>query len=233
MIDQKEYFDIENHQYSADNIISLDVSHQLEIDNIENLLNLKPPKNIIDYGSGNGRIAIPFLKKGFNVHAVDISNKSLRALEQIYKNNKTPLWGHLSTSNKLPKNNKFDGLIGSDILHHVNINNELQNIIKTLRHGAPLVISEPNAWHLLWYLYIFLKLDWNIEKGILHCTVSQLESSLRLNKFKEIKIIGHGLFPTSILNFFPFIASLNALHLGNLPLLKLFAFRLIISAKKP
>src|SRR3989338_11157366 len=95
---QKDFFDIENHQYAADKITSLDASHKLEIDHIENLLRLKPPKNIIDFGSGNGRITIPFLKKGFNVHAVDISKKSLQNLDIIYKKNKTPHWGKLTIS---------------------------------------------------------------------------------------------------------------------------------------
>lgn len=229
---QKDYFDIESHQYAASKIISLDTSHQLEIDHIENLLKLKPPKNIIDFGSGNGRIAIPFLKKGFNIHAVDISKKSLQALELIYKKNKTPHWGKLTSSTVLPENKKFDGLIGSDILHHVDINDVLPHIRKVLKLNAPLVISEPNAWHILWYLYILKKLDWQVEKGILQCSIPYIETSLRKNNFQNIGIEGHGFFPTPIFNFSHFFVRLNVLSLGNLPLVKFFAFRLIISAKK-
>lgn len=229
---QKDYFDIENHRYAADKIISLDTSRRLEINHIESLLELKPPQNIIDFGSGNGRITIPFLKKGFNVLAFDISKKSLRALELIYKKNKNPDWGQLTTSTLLPRNKKFDGVIGSDILHHADINGMLWSIYGTLKPKAPLVISEPNAWHLLWYLFIFLKLDWKVEKGILQCFIPRIETSLRRNNFRDIKIEGHGLLPTPVFNFFPFFASLNALRLGNLPLLKFFAFRLIISARK-
>lgn len=228
---QKDYFDIKKHQFSADKIISADVSHQLEIDHIENLLMLSPPKNLIDFGSGNGRITIPFLKKGFNVHAVDISRKSLETLERIYKRYKTRTWGRLTTSTKLPKK-QYDGLIGSDILHHLDIKNTLPQIHKILKPNAPLIMSEPNAWYLPWYIFIFLKLDWKIEKGILQCSVPYLTSSFCKSKFKDIKIEGHGLLPTPIFNFSPFFASLNALHLGNLPALKFFAFRLIISAKK-
>lgn len=217
---QKDYFETKNHRYAADKIISPDTSHQLELGHIENLLKLKPPKNIIDFGSGNGRIAIPFLKKGFHVHAVDTSKKSLQALIMIYKKNKTPHWGRLTVSAKLPGNKRFDGLIGSDILHHVNINVVLPSIYNALKLDAPLVISEPNAWHIPWYLFIFSNRNWKIEEGILQCSIPQIETSLRRNKFKYINIQGHGLFPTRIFNLFPFFASLNALGLGNIPLLK-------------
>jgi len=230
---QKAYFDKKIHQYPQEKIISLDRSHQFEIDHIASLLNLIPPKNLLDLGSGNGRISIPFLKKGFNIHAVDISKKSLQALQLTYKKNKTPAWGQLTTSSSLPRNKKFDGVIGSDILHHVDLKETFPLIYEALKPGETMVISEPNAWHLPWYLYVFFLLSWDVEKGILHCSIPELKQILFNTGFDNIIIEGHGLLPTSIFNFSPFFARLNTLRLGNLPLVKFFAFRLMICARRP
>lgn len=230
-ISQRKFFDKSINQFPLQRVIKPSLAHQLEVLHIIKLLNLTPPKNIMDFGSGNGRIAIPLLRMGFNLWAVDISYESLKQLTITYNRLKTNSWGKLYTSTTIPKKTEFDAVVGSDILHHVPIKDKLHDILRTLKPNGIIVFSEPNAWHFPWYIYIFFLLSWNIEKGILHCSIPELNQKLASTGFDNIKIEGHGLLPTSIFNFFPFSARLNALSLGNLPLVKFFSFRLIVSAK--
>lgn len=229
---QRNYFEKNKHRFPIVKILKPRPQHQLEFSHILKQLQLQPPQNILDFGSGSGRISIPLLALGFDIWAVDLSRKSLRDLQKIYKSMKTKSWGKLHVSTSIPESITFDAIVGADILHHVNIKEYVFKLKKVLKKGGILVFSEPNAWYLPWYLFFLLFHSWDIEKGILQCSLNNLRKLFDEAGFHNISIEGHGLLPTPIFNRIPTLASFNALFLGNLSIMKYFAFRFIISAKK-
>lgn len=228
---QKRHFNLAENQYDQAKIINPHLSQKLEINHLIKLLALSPPKKIMDFGAGTGRATIPLLTMGFDVWAVDVSRKSLDALTSIYQKQKNKTWGKLTAVNRLPQNIFFDAIVGTDILHHINIEEELPDLYRILKPNGLVVFSEPNAWHLPWYPFIFATINWSIEKGILQCFIPNLKKEFSNTGFREIKIEGYGVLPTLLFNFSRFLSSLNV-TLGNLPIVKYFSFRLIVSAKK-
>jgi len=186
-------------------------------------------KIIVDFGAGTGRLIIALLRNNYRVLAVDIDNKSLKELIKsakiINKFNK------LKTVNKLPEKIKFNLITGSDILHHINLEDWLPIFYKHLNIDGQIIFSEPNAWHLFWWLFIFLFLNFKEEKGLVQCSYFSLERGLKKSGFSNIKISGLGLFPTIFFNKYPFFAKINY-FLGNLSLIKIFAYRMIVVAEK-
>lgn len=230
MNDQRTYFDESAHRYPQPNTVNPPYAQRLEMEHLHKSIGALSGNNILDFGAGSGRVTFWFLKQGYDVTAVDISKKSLSALEQTYKKHKTSSWGLLKTANRLPTK-KFDAIVGADILHHVSIKEVLPMLIKVLRSGGAISFSEPNAWHLLWYIhYWFSGIPWHIENGILQCTYYNLKKLFHHEKFRNVTLVGHGLFPTTPLSQFPSISIFN-IRFGNYWPFKLFAFRYIISGE--
>jgi len=95
----------------------------------------------------------------------------------------------LTTSTTLPTTPVFDGIVGADILHHVDIHTILPQLKKTVKKNGVLVFSEPNGWNPLWYIYIFLKrLPWSIEKNIRLMNPFFLRSAFYTTGYNHVKI---------------------------------------------
>ncbi len=231
-LSQSAYFDSTPHQFSLDQVTQPFLFQTLEMDHIRQALSLPPSSSIIDFGCGSGRASIYFLRHGYHVHAVDISHRSLNNLTRIYRQFKKPSWGKLTTSDHLFPG-QFSAIIGSDILHHVNLKEVLPQLYLVLAPGGKIVFSEPNALNITWYFHYLLKhVPWHIESGILQCNLPYLYSVLRQSGFRQIELSGHGLFPTRLFNSFPRLCYFNCFKLGNNIISRPFAFRYLISAQK-
>lgn len=229
--DQQRFFDQKNHRFNDTKLLNPPYAQLLELIALEHSLKLKPASTIIDFGAGNGRVSLYFLKKGHDVIAVDISKHSLQALQTIYNEHKASSWGTLTTRTSLPTT-LVDAIVGADILHHVSIKEVLPMLTKVLRRGGTLSFSEPNSWNILWFIFIaYSRIPWHIEKGILQCTYAGLSRELHRIHAADISIVGHGILPTTPLSLFNTLSRINV-AIGNLPLFKLFSFRYIISATK-
>lgn len=137
----------------------------------------------------------------------------------------------LTTSSHIPQGS-FDAVVGTDILHHVAIREELGKLKSALRRGGEIVFSEPNFLNSSWILFITFFLDWNVEKGIVHCNQFSLRSLLKGCGFEGIRFDGFAFIPPPFVNGAPLLRRLNY-YAGTLPFLKIFAYRIILSARKP
>ncbi len=186
---QRIYFDKQKNRYKITLLKHPPKRQILEYQQMETILHLPVGSKLIDFGSGNGRVSLYFLSRGYNVHAVDLSKKSLDDLKRVYNQIKKSSWGALTTSTTLPITPLFDGIIGADILHHVDIHTILLQLKKTLKKNGVLVFSEPNGLNPLWYIYIFLKrLPWNIEKNIIHTNPLQITCAFQRSGYTDIHI---------------------------------------------
>lgn len=227
---QEKHFDDTAHRFSLEKILIPSLSNKKEMEYIVQVLDLPIKAKIIDFGCGTGRVTIPLLKKGYTVLGVDISSESLKSLDTFYKKNRKPGWGKLFLSTTLPYKEKYDAVVGADILHHIPISKYTSIFKQVLKTGGKVVFSEPNAFHLPWYAFIFANLDWTIEKGVLQCTPIYLNYIFKKSGFNKVRIYGHGFLPTMLFEFFPPLHNLN-IKIGNLPIIKLFAFRNILFAQ--
>jgi len=194
--------------YPSEKVLNPPPHVKREVSEIIKKIGVDFSEKIVDFGAGTGRLAIPLLRNNYQVLAVDNNKESLKELIKsakiINKEN------NLKTINKLPAKDKFNLIVGTDILHHLNLDIWLPILYKHLNSGGRIIFSEPNSWYLLWWLFIFLFLDFQEEKGIGQISYFGLRRRLEKVGFKNIKISGFGLL-------FP---------------LKIFSFRLIISAEK-
>lgn len=223
---QSAFFDRGEHQYKPELILNPPYHCVLEYQHIKNHL----PKNghVADYGAGSGRMTIPLLQDGYKVTAVDISQQSLENLKRAAKrlNLERP-----STTHKLPETETFDAVIGADVLHHVEIDRELPNLYKSLKKGGTIVFSEPSAYNVCWYLFLPLVSKWSVEKGILQCRYGNLIKLGKKHGFHNVSVEGMGLLPRPVFGWSPALARLND-RAGDLPLIKLAAYRYLLVAEK-
>lgn len=188
MNDQATYFDDPTHRYQHTHNPPL--AQRLEMEHLEKALGKTPGKTIVDFGAGSGRVTFWFLKKGFNVTAVDVSKQSLTDLQILYNTHKTSSWGKLTAATALPKT-KVDAVVGSDILHHVDMQTHLPKLYRLLKPGGRAAFSEPHAWFFPWYVYLFLRrLPWNVERDILQMTACRITRELEKAGFQKIRITG-------------------------------------------
>lgn len=224
---QTDYFDTEHHRLPKDLLCCPPRANIVEMLALEERLGLSPKSHIIDFGAGNGRVSLHFLSKGYDVSAVDISQKSLDDLVAIYRKVKAKDWGRLKLHTSLPKNMVVDGIVGADVLHHVNVYEYMSLFYEIVRDGGKVAFSEPNWWHVPWYFHLWRnRIPWNIERGILQCSYTNLRRILENCKYRSYSIWGHGLLPT------PYWAGRLNYTVGNIMPFKMFAFRLMIEAKK-
>ena len=181
---------------------------------------------VVDFGSGNGRLTVPLLKRGYKVTAIDVSEESHLELKELVKK----LGYTVKTAGSLLKLKNIKAVVGCDILHHVDMETALRNIHKTLNRGGTIIFSEPNALNPVWYLYFILKGIIKYEKNIVYMSRWNIYKTLKKNGFKNIEVDGLGLFPRSIFRN-KLICKIND-RLGNLPFIKIFAYRYILRAQK-
>ena len=220
---QGKFFDRKKYQYPSSVIILPPLHTLLEYKRI--IKELNNSKEVVDFGCGTGRLTVHLLRNGLTVTSVDLSKKSLRELQKISKK----LGFHkMKTLNRLPRNEKFPTIVGCDILHHVDLFSTLQHIHQYLSINGKIAFSEPNAWNISWYIFLPFLSSWEIEKGITQMSYFSIKKALISSGFKNIKIEGLGLFPRPLFNWSRRACLINDM-LGNLPVLKLFAYRYIIS----
>jgi 2-polyprenyl-3-methyl-5-hydroxy-6-metoxy-1,4-benzoquinol methylase len=223
---QLKHFEKNENQYNPDLILKPPVHTKLEIEKIIKLMSDLDKGRIVDFGAGTGRLTIPLAESGFNVIAVDISQKSLKLLEKTAEN----LSLKIVTSTNLEKHKPYDAVVGCDVLHHINMNFILRNINKALNRRGVIVFSEPGAFNISWYLYFLIRGDLSYEKGVINCSYFNLARVIRNAGFKKIEIKGLGFFPRVFMQN-ERLCRFND-WLGDLPIIKLFAYRYIIKAYK-
>lgn len=228
IIKQQKYFDDEKNQYVSSDIENPPLHTKLELSIISQKLHeLNINSKIMDFGSGTGRISVFLLQKRFSVYAVDVSNDSLKKLQETAKKLS---FSNLKVSKDIP-NKKFQAIVGADILHHIELDKYLPKIYKSLKKDGIVIFSEPGGMNLSWYIYLPLFQNWKIEKGVTTCTYNNLIKKFKKNGFREILIKGLGLLPRPLFKWSEKLCRLND-RIGDIPFFRRFAYRYIIEAKK-
>jgi SAM-dependent methyltransferase len=104
---------------------------------------LAPGYRALEIGCGTGMFSEMFVKTGITLVAVDISADLLRKAEQrnLPKNLVTFLEKRFEDCDI---DGPFDAVIGSSVLHHLELNDSLRKIHGLLKPGGRLSFAEPN-----------------------------------------------------------------------------------------
>jgi 2-polyprenyl-3-methyl-5-hydroxy-6-metoxy-1,4-benzoquinol methylase len=104
---------------------------------------LQPNMRVMEIGCGTGLFTEIFCSYGAHITAVDISPDLL----DIARKRKIP--GEVVTFKKArfeewPKDDQFEAMIGSSILHHLEIDQALSTMYALLKPGGRISFAEPN-----------------------------------------------------------------------------------------
>ncbi|XOB40627.1 MAG: methyltransferase domain-containing protein [Candidatus Nealsonbacteria bacterium] len=98
----------------------------------EFLKNKKGPGKVLDLGVGEGRNAICFAKRGFNVTGVDFSEKAIRKLRSLNEKENLKIKAILSNVNRFNFQEKYDIVLALSLLHFLK-EREVKRIIKKIK----------------------------------------------------------------------------------------------------
>jgi len=227
--DQREYFDVADHQYPRTAVVMPPRHTEVEGRNVlDRLDSARDDGRVLDFGAGTGRLSIALARAGYAVLAVDVSDRSLDVLRETAQQLRLP---GIETASALPEVGRFAAIVGTDVLHHVDLDVQLPRLHRLLRAGGKAVFSEPGAFNLAWYVYLALFHDLRIERRIVTCNLVQLRRTFERHGFREIRITGLGLLPRPL---FGWAHAACRWHdsMGNWPLFRWFAYRYVIEASK-
>ncbi|MGC4189962.1 MAG: class I SAM-dependent methyltransferase [Thermomicrobiales bacterium] len=227
--DQRSHFEQDEHQYPVDAILNPPLHTTLELEGVVQAMHAAPPDGeVVDFGAGTGRISVALAKNGYRVLAVDISESSLSDLKQVVTSLSLP---SIETSTELPTDRTFAAVVGGDVLHHVDLDEFLPRFHDLLDDGGILVFTEPGGMNPAWYPYLAIVADLRVERRIVFCNVWTLRTKLRRHGFRRIDIRGVGILPRSLFGWSERACRIND-RLGNLPILRWFAYRYLIVASR-
>jgi len=172
----------------------------------------KDARNILEIGCGNGLLTFFLLKRPISITAVDISGKAIENMRAQFKEEInqgklktacTDLIEFLEISQE-----KFDVIIGSGIIHHIEKEKWDKFFLLAHKRLAPGGIfacaPEPNAsglykiaWRLAWFFYKFFGItyDSEVEKGTLDMLPRKIKLALESVNFSQVEILPFQVVP--------------------------------------
>jgi ubiquinone/menaquinone biosynthesis C-methylase UbiE len=164
------------------------------------LINNIEKKKVLDLGCGNGWFSLQLSKKGAVVYGIDISIELLKIANKyiLIRNIDSPRFFKMPAERLAFKDNVFDCIIGSAILHHTDIKNSIIEIKRTLRPGGRAIFVEPYNNNII--LRLWRKLTpWRrstteraLEYGDLK-VITQDFAQYKINYFVFLSILSEGL----------------------------------------
>ncbi len=191
-------------------------------------------QSFLEIGCGTGDFTRLFYQSGASITAVDIS-EDLTTIARKNLLNYPKVVVITSSFENLPKEFTFDAVIGSSVLHHLDIQPALTQIYNLLVPGGTLSFAEPNMLNP--QIMIQKNIPW-IKKKMGDSPDEtaffrwQMFSYLKSAGFCDIQITPfdwlHPLIPPSLISTISAIGSV----LEKIPVVKEFAGSLLISARK-
>ena len=195
---------------------------------------IKPGKRILEIGCGTGIFTEYFSKTNANILAVDISQDLISTAEERFSSNKRVEF-LCQAFEDLDTDEHFDAIVGSSVLHHLDIENALAVIHKLLKPGGRLSFAEPNLLNpQVFSMFTFLRKRFDYvsqdEKAFTRWSIKK-----KLNKFGFVKVKTipfDWLHPSTPKRLIPQINTLGSL-LEKLPVIREFAGSMLISGRRP
>ncbi len=191
-------------------------------------------QSYLEIGCGTGDFTRLFSQSGASITAVDIS-EDLTSIARKNLSNYPNVDVITSSFEDLSKDIKYDAVIGSSVLHHLDIQPALTQIFNLLVPGGTLSFAEPNMLNP--QIMVQKNIPW-IKKKMGDSPDEtaffrwQISSYLQTAGFFDIQVTPfdwlHPLIPLSLITTISSIGSI----FEKIPVVKEFAGSLLISARK-
>ncbi len=187
---------------------------------------------LLEIGCGVGTFTKHFVDSGAEVTAIDpdrkvliVANKRVRGVI-FYQTDINSPW----TRNLKP----FHAVVGSSVLHHIEVASAVRRIYALLKSGGRLCFAEPNLLNpQIWLERKFRRLFWYVEPSETAFTRWWIRDRLIEAGFVDVKVAPfdflHPLTPKILI---PLVDRIGRL-LEKIPVIREFAGSLYIRARKP
>jgi 2-polyprenyl-3-methyl-5-hydroxy-6-metoxy-1,4-benzoquinol methylase len=197
---------------------------------------LDPQKRVLEIGCGTGMFTEIFAQTGANILAVDISPDLL----QVAQKRGLPIDRVKFLEKRFEDcdvDEPFDAVIGSSVLHHLELNEALAKIYSLLKPGGCMSFAEPNMLNPQVFLerkFHFLRsVFWYVSPDETAFVRWQLHKSLAKAGFETIRIAPFDwLHPATPPTLIPLVKKLGALF-EKMPGMREFAGSVYIRAVRP
>lgn len=196
---------------------------------------MKAGMDVLEIGCGTGNFTELFATSGANITAVDIS-PDLLAL--AFKRNLDPK--HVKflegAFEEIITIKQYDAIIGSSILHHLDIQAAIENMYRLLKPGGVLSFAEPNMMNpqvFAMFNFEFLKEKFGTSPDERAFYRWQLEKQIAENGFIDIVIKPFDFLHPSIPSGFIQIVNRLGKFIETLPIMREFTGSLYIFSRKP
>lgn len=151
-------------------------------------------QKLLDFGCGKGENAILFSRIGYEVFGFDISPNNIEIAKRLAAKYKMSERTHfqLSVAEKLDyKADFFDVVVGTDILHHVQISEALSECSRVLKKGGLAIFHEPVRTPVFDTLRESRVGTWLVPKEVsIERHLTQDERKLTADDIRRIKSFG-------------------------------------------
>jgi len=196
---------------------------------------ITPEMNILEVGCGPGYFTETLANTNARISAIDISPEFIQlAKKNIIKDNVK--FSIENGYNLSFADNTFDQIIGSSILHHLDVPQALSEFYRILKPGGLIFFTEPNMLNPHVYLERkvgFIRKMFDVSPDETAFVRWKLKKDLIAHGFIHAKLIPfdflHPLVPDWLVGFFKTLGDI----LEKVPLMKEIAGSLYITAQKP
>ena len=195
---------------------------------------LKSDIYALEIGCGTGNFTESFAMSGANLLALDISEDLLKLARERHLPSTVDFICQPIETLDMPET--FDAIIGSSVLHHLEISSSLKMIYRLLKPGGIIAFAEPNMLNP--QIMLQKNIPW-IKKRVGDSPDEtafyrrQIQSLLKQTGFELIEVTPldwlHPAIPARAIALFQRIE----FYFENIPLLCEFAGSLYISARRP
>lgn len=188
-------------------------------------------KRVLELGCGSGTFSKIFAESGISLTALDLSPDMVALARRNLVSTKVTVLQE--SFEDYEPSEPLDGVIGSSILHHLELERTLKKIYRILNPGGIMSFAEPNMLNPQVYLERrFRKFFSHISPDETAYYRGDLRKALLRTGFKISQITPFDwLHPATPEALIPFVSSLG-LVIEKIPLLREFAGSLLIRARK-
>lgn len=174
-------------------------------------------ENILECGCGSGEFTsqlAEIIDKKTNLFSVDISNAQIEIAKSKVSSRQIEFVN--SSLNSTPfQDNYFDFIVGNSVLHHLDLDVFLNEIMRILKPDGKIVFFEPNLLNPQLYIvfkYGFFKKLYEASPDEKPFTRWEIKKILEEKKFSNIKVTPfdfmHPLIPKELIGFAKAVESL-------------------------
>jgi ubiquinone/menaquinone biosynthesis C-methylase UbiE len=196
-------------------------------------------KKLLEYGCGSGNASEQWMKQGAQLTGIDISPEGIKKAKQKNSNSEYKAEYFVMNAEKTDfENNSFDIIVGTGIIHHLDLINSYQELRRVLKDDGHAVFIEPLGHNPFINLYRALTPQMRTED---EHPLKMKDIKLLKKYFSYVQVEYFSLFTffavpfrnmamfNSIYTFFKYIDKIVL----NIPFLKRYAWTVVIHASSP